>query len=51
MIVGLIRGESDIVPDGGTKLQVGDGLLVATSKGSIDQFRALIAPPQMGYGG
>ncbi len=51
VIVGLIRGESDIVPDGGTKLQVGDGLLVATSKGSIDQFRALIAPLQPDHSG
>lgn len=48
LIIGVIRGESDIVPNGGTKLQVGDGLLVATSKGSMDQFRALIAPPQTG---
>lgn len=48
LIVGLIRGESDIVPHGGTKLQVGDGLLVAASTVSIDQFRALIAPSQTG---
>jgi len=45
LIVGLIRGESEIVPDGGTKLQVGDGLLVAAKSGSIESFRALIAPP------
>ncbi|MGH8428308.1 MAG: chloride channel protein [Gammaproteobacteria bacterium] len=44
LIVGLIRGESEIVPHGGTKLQVGDGLLVAAEGDSIDQFRALIAP-------
>jgi len=50
LIVGLIRGESDIVPGGGTKLQVGDGLLVASSKSSIDEVRALIAPPQTGTG-
>ncbi|MEZ5565392.1 MAG: chloride channel protein [Gammaproteobacteria bacterium] len=48
LIVGVIRGESEIVPHGGTKLQVGDGLLVATSKEAIDQFRALIAPPKTG---
>lgn len=48
LIVGLIRGESEIVPNGGTKLQVGDGLLVATSTGAIDRFRALIAPPETG---
>lgn len=44
LIVGLIRGESEIVPHGGTKLQVGDGLLVAASSDSIVQFRALVAP-------
>lgn len=48
LIVGLIRGEGDIVPGGGTKLQVGDGLLVAAAKGSIDQFRALIASSTAG---
>lgn len=46
LIVGLIRGESEIVPHGGSKLQVGDGLLVAASSDSIEQFRALIAPSQ-----
>lgn len=45
LIVGLIRGEGDIVPNGGTKLQVGDGLLVATTSASIDRFRALLTPP------
>ncbi len=45
LIVGLIRGESEIVPNGDTKLQVGDGLLVAAKSGSIESFRALIAPP------
>lgn len=46
LIVGLIRGESDLVPNGGTKLQVGDGLLIAASETSIVQVRALIAAPQ-----
>ncbi len=46
LIVGLIRGESEIVPHGGTNLQVGDGLLVAASSDSIKPFRALIAPAQ-----
>ncbi len=45
LIVGLIRGESDIVPHGGTRLQVGDGLLVAARDNAIERFRALIAPP------
>lgn len=48
LIVGVIRGESEIVPHDSTKLQVGDSLLVATSKGAIDQLRALIAPPEKG---
>ncbi|MGH8127944.1 MAG: chloride channel protein, partial [Gammaproteobacteria bacterium] len=48
LIVGLIRGESEIVPHGGTKLQVGDGLLVAASSDSIEQFRILIAPSKVG---
>lgn len=46
LIVGLIRGESEIVPNGATRLQVGDGLLVAAKGDSIGEFRALIAPPQ-----
>ncbi|MGH8272179.1 MAG: chloride channel protein, partial [Gammaproteobacteria bacterium] len=44
LIVGLIRGESEVVPHGGTKLQVGDGLLVAAEGASIEQFRKLITP-------
>ncbi|WHZ18280.1 MAG: Chloride channel protein [Rhodanobacteraceae bacterium] len=45
VIVGLIRGEGDVVPHGGTRLQVGDQLLVAAGKDGIERFRALIAPP------
>lgn len=45
VIVGLIRGEGDMVPHGGTKLQVGDELLVAARNDGIEQFRKLIAPP------
>lgn len=45
VIVGLIRGEGDIVPHGGTRLQVGDELLVAAGEHGIEQFRALIASP------
>ncbi|MFZ1625467.1 MAG: chloride channel protein [Gammaproteobacteria bacterium] len=46
LIVGLIRGESEIIPHGDTRLQVGDGLLVAATSDSIKQFRALVAAPQ-----
>ena len=43
LIVGLIRGEGELVPHGGTKLEVSDGLLVAASPDSIGSFRTLIA--------
>ncbi|SFP92076.1 chloride channel protein, CIC family [Nitrosomonas cryotolerans] len=46
LIVGVFRGESDIIPSGSTRLQVHDSLLVATTDESILKFRALIAPPQ-----
>jgi CIC family chloride channel protein len=45
LIVGLIRGEGDVVPHGGTRLQVGDELLVAAGNDGFERFRALIAPP------
>lgn len=45
VIVGLIRGEGDVVPDGGTRLQVGDELLVAARHDGIERFRTLIAAP------
>lgn len=48
LIVGIIRGESEVVPNGGTRLQVGDGLLVAAEDETIEHFRALIAPPKAG---
>ncbi|MGH8306956.1 MAG: chloride channel protein [Gammaproteobacteria bacterium] len=48
LIVGVIRGESEIVPHGGTRLQVGDGLLVAAAGEAIERFRAMIAPPKAG---
>lgn len=44
LIVGLIRGEGEIVPHGATKLLVGDGLLVATEGDSIELFRKLVTP-------
>jgi CIC family chloride channel protein len=45
LIVGLIRGEGDVVPNGSTRLQVGDQLLVAANSSGIEQFRNLIASP------
>ncbi len=45
LIVGLIRGESDIVPHGGTRLQAGDQLLVAAGSEGMAKFRTLAAPP------
>lgn len=47
LIVGIIRGESEIVPNGSTRLRVGDGLLVAAEDETIERFRALIAPPRV----
>jgi Trk K+ transport system NAD-binding subunit len=41
----VIRGEGEIIPNGGTRLQVRDGLLVAATEESIQKFRALIEPP------
>ncbi|MEO8250501.1 MAG: chloride channel protein [Burkholderiales bacterium] len=46
LIVGVIRGEGEIIPNGGTRLQVHDGLLVAATDKSIQKFRALIKSPQ-----
>lgn len=48
LIVGIIRGDGDIVPHGGTTLQVGDGLLVASDPEHIEAFRALLAPKASG---
>lgn len=45
VIVGLVRGESTIVPDGSTKMEVRDGLLVAARPDGIKKFGELIAPP------
>ncbi len=44
LIVGIIRGDGDIVPHGGTTMQVGDGLLVASDPEHIDAFRLLLKP-------
>ncbi|HEX7325353.1 MAG TPA: TrkA C-terminal domain-containing protein, partial [Rhodanobacteraceae bacterium] len=45
VIVGLIRGEGDVLPTGHTRLQVGDRLLVAARSDGIGQLRTLIAAP------
>ncbi len=46
LIVGVIRGEGEIIPNGSTRLQVHDGLLVAATDESIQKFRTLIGQPQ-----
>lgn len=45
VLVGIIRGEGDVVPHGSTRLQVGDQLLVAAGNDGIEKFRRLIAAP------
>jgi CIC family chloride channel protein len=45
LIVSVIRGEREIVPNGSTTLQVSDRLLVAASEDTIDQFRTLVTAP------
>ncbi|HKJ82843.1 MAG TPA: chloride channel protein [Mariprofundaceae bacterium] len=47
VIVGVLRGESEIVPGAGTVLQIGDELLIAATPASLEQFRQRIAPPEM----
>lgn len=42
LIVGLTRGDAEIVPHGETRLEAGDSLLVACRNDSIERFRALI---------
>ncbi len=42
VIVGLIRGEGDIVPRGDTRLRAGDQLLVAAGNDGIVAFQTLI---------
>lgn len=48
LIAGLIRGERDITPHGGTRLQVGDELLVAADDAGVEKFQKLIQPPEAG---
>jgi chloride channel protein, CIC family len=47
VIVGVLRGEKEIVPSADTVLQVGDELLIAATPTSMEQFRQSIAPPEM----
>ncbi len=46
LIVGVIRGEGDVIPTGDTRLQVHDGLLVVATDEGIEKLRALVEPPQ-----
>jgi len=43
LIVGIVRGEHQIVPHGGTLLQVGDSLLVTGAGESIRRFEDMIS--------
>jgi Trk K+ transport system NAD-binding subunit len=45
LIVGIVRGEHDMIPHGGTVLQVGDNLLVTATRDSIVAFSDMIAVP------
>ncbi|HEX7338692.1 MAG TPA: chloride channel protein [Rhodanobacteraceae bacterium] len=44
VIVTVIRGESEIVPNGSTRLQVSDRLLVAAGSDAIERFRERVLP-------
>jgi CIC family chloride channel protein len=46
LIVGIIRGEHELIPHGSTVLQVGDSLLVAATPESIQPFKAMITSPR-----
>jgi chloride channel protein, CIC family len=45
LIVGILRGESEMIPNGGTVIEVGDNLLVAATDSSIGVFSEAIAAP------
>lgn len=47
VIVGVLRGEKEIVPGADTVLQVGDDLLIAATPTSLEQFQQRIASPEM----
>ena len=46
VIVGILRGEKEIVPDAGTVLLVGDDLLVAAVHDTAKEFKARVAAPR-----
>ena len=46
VIVGILRGEKEIVPDAGTVLLVGDDLLVAAVHDTAKDFKASVAAPR-----
>jgi len=46
VIVGILRGEKEIVPDAGTVLLVGDELLVAAMHDAANDFKANVAAPR-----
>ncbi len=43
LIVSVVRGEKQIIPNGDTRLRVGDHLVVAATPESIDEFRRIAA--------
>lgn len=45
IIVGIVRGEGDVTPSGATRLQMGDGLLVASHAEGVESFKRLIQAP------
>jgi len=47
LIIGIIRGEHEFVPDGGTVLQIGDGLIIASKPAGYAAFRDLVEPPKV----
>lgn len=42
LIISAIRGEREIIPNGNTRLQINDRLLVVASRDAIELFRALV---------
>jgi CIC family chloride channel protein len=47
VIVGVLRGEKEIVPDAATVLLVGDELLVAATPSSVEDFKRRTKSPEM----
>jgi CIC family chloride channel protein len=46
VIVGVLRGEKEIVPGADTVLQVGDSLLIAATPEAMADFKQRLAPPE-----